>query len=322
MLLARRPGNLSGRAKLKRCFEDGRKSVGSARMSLGKNILHESCAMTSRKIVFFAFAFLLGLAGVEAGWAASPQTKVPYALLIDDNTGAVLFAKNANAPMAPASTTKILTAEIVFREIVEGRLRLDDTAPISPRAAREGDAESGGSSMFAQANSRVRIEDLLRGLVIASGNDAAIALAEDVAGAEEAFVALMNRRARELGMTRSHFANAWGDGDPGQKVTARDMARLAAYVIRTYPQFYSYFGEAEFTWNGIRQQNRNPLLAMNIGADGVKTGHLGQSGFGLVGSAVQNGHRLILVLNGARSEEERAREARRLLEWGFGTVGR
>ena len=145
MLLARRPGNLSGRAKLKRCFEDGRKSVGSARMSLGKNILHESCAMTSRKIVLFAFAFLLGLAGVEAGWAASPQTKVPYALLIDDNTGAVLFAKNANAPMAPASTTKILTAEIVFREIVEGRLRLDDTAPISPRAAREGDAESGGS---------------------------------------------------------------------------------------------------------------------------------------------------------------------------------
>lgn len=274
------------------------------------------------KIVLIAFALPLALAHPEAGWAASPGTKVPYALLIDDDTGAVLFAKNADTPMAPASTTKILTAEIVFGEIAAGRLKLDDTAPISPRAASEGDAESGGSSMFAQADSRVRIEDLLRGLVIASGNDAAIALAEAVAGTEEAFVVLMNRRARELGMTRSHFANAWGDGNPGQKVTARDMARLAADVIRTYPQFYPYFGEPEFTWNGIRQQNRNPLLTMNIGADGIKTGHLAQSGFGLVGSAVQNGHRLILVLNGARTDQERAREARRLLEWGFGAPGR
>lgn len=278
--------------------------------------------MILRKIVLIAFALPLALARPEAGWAASPGTKVPYALLIDDDTGAVLFAKNADAPMAPASTTKILTAEIVFGEIAAGRLKLDDTAPISPRAASEGDAESGGSSMFAQADSRVRIEDLLRGLVIASGNDAAIALAEAVAGTEEAFVVLMNRRARELGMTRSHFANAWGDGNPGQKVTARDMARLAADVIRTYPQFYPYFGEPEFTWNGIRQQNRNPLLTMNIGADGIKTGHLAQSGFGLVGSAVQNGHRLILVLNGARTDQERAREARRLLEWGFGALGR
>jgi D-alanyl-D-alanine carboxypeptidase (penicillin-binding protein 5/6) len=123
-------------------------------------------------------------------------------------------------------------------------------------------------------------------------------------------------------MTRSHFANAWGGGDPRQRVTARDMARLAAHVIRAYPQFYPYFGEAEFAWNGVRQQNRNPLLAMAIGADGVKTGHLGQSGFGLVGSAVHNGHRLILVLNGARTEAERAREARRLLEWGFAAAGR
>ena len=243
-------------------------------------------------------------------------------MLIDFDTGATLLAKNADAPMSPASTTKILTAEIVFRAVVEGRLRLDDSAPISLRAAHEGDAESGGSSMFAQAGSQVRVDDLLHGLVIASGNDAAIALAERVAGSEEAFAALMNQRARELGMTRSHFANAWGGGSPRQSVTARDMARLAAYVIGAYPQFYSYFGEAEFTWNGVRQQNRNPLLAMAIGADGVKTGHLAQSGFGLVGSAVQNGRRLILVLNGARSEDERAREARRLLEWGFAAEGR
>jgi D-alanyl-D-alanine carboxypeptidase (penicillin-binding protein 5/6) len=275
-----------------------------------------------RCAVLVALASLLLLAGLAPGRAAAPQTSVPFALLVDFETGATLFAKNADAAMAPASTTKILTAEIVFDAVAEGRLRLDDAAPISPRAAHEGDAESGGSSMFAQAGSQVRVEDLLRGLVVASGNDAAIALAERVAGSEEAFVALMNQSAHELGMTGSRFANAWGGGDPRQRVTARDMARLAAYVIRTYPQFYPYFGEPEFAWNGVRQQNRNPLLAMNIGADGVKTGHLGQSGFGLVGSAVHNGRRLILVLNGARTEEERAREARRLLEWGFAAEAR
>ena len=275
-----------------------------------------------RHAVLVALATLLLLAGLAPGRAAAPQTSVPYALLIDFDTGATLFARNADAPMSPASTTKILTAEIVFRAVVEGRFRLDDSAPISSRAASEGDAESGGSSMFAQAGSQVRIDDLLRGLVIASGNDAAIALAERVAGSEEAFAVLMNQRARELGMTRSRFANAWGGGSPRQTVTARDMARLAAYVIRAYPQFYRYFGEAEFVGNGVRQQNRNPLLAMAIGADGMKTGHLARSGFGLVGSAVQNGHRLILVLNGARTEEERAREAQRLLEWGFAAEGR
>jgi D-alanyl-D-alanine carboxypeptidase (penicillin-binding protein 5/6) len=188
---------------------------------------------------------------------------------------------------------------------------------ISPKAAREGDAESGGSSMFAQANQQVSVDDLLRGLLVLSGNDAAVALAEGVAGSENAFAARMNQEARQLGMSHSRFTNAWGNGSGGQRVTARDMARLAAYVIRTYPQFYHYFGETEFTWNGIRQLNRNPLLAMNIGADGLKTGHLGASGFGLVGSAAQGGRRLILILYGARSEAERASEGRRLMEYGF-----
>jgi D-alanyl-D-alanine carboxypeptidase (penicillin-binding protein 5/6) len=274
-----------------------------------------------RTIALIALAFLLPLVVSHPASAAPPQTKAAFALLIDDATGAVLFAKNADSLMSPASTTKILTAEIVFRELTEGRLKLADIATISPRAAREGDAESGGSSMFAEANTQVRIEDLLRGLLITSGNDAAIALAERVAGAEETFVARMNREAHAIGMTRSHFANAWGDGSAGQRVTPRDMARLASYVIHTYPQFYRYCGEGEFTWNNVRQLNRNPLLAMNIGADGVKTGHLAASGFGLVGSAVQNGHRLILVINGTRSEQERANEARKLLEWGFRAVG-
>jgi D-alanyl-D-alanine carboxypeptidase (penicillin-binding protein 5/6) len=269
------------------------------------------CALLGLAIV------LAALASPLTAIAATIQTTAPYALLIDYNTGATLFAKNADSAMSPASTTKILTAEIVFREIAEGRLKLSDKLPISPRAAEEGDAESGGSSMFAQVNTRVSVEDLLLGLLVTSGNDAAIALAEGIAGSEAAFAVRMNARARELGMSRSHFANAWGNGSAGQRVTPRDMARLAAHVIRAYPQFYNYFGRSEFTWNNIRQLNRNPLLAMGIGADGLKTGHLASSGYGLVGSAVQNGRRLILVLNGTRSEAERASEARKLIEWGF-----
>jgi D-alanyl-D-alanine carboxypeptidase (penicillin-binding protein 5/6) len=278
--------------------------------------------MSLRTVLLLPLATLFLVAGAFAGRAAAIQTKAPYAILVDYDSGAVLFEKNADARMSPASTTKILTAEIVFREIAEGKLGLRDELAISPRAAREGDAESGGSSMFAQANSRVSVENLLRGLLITSGNDAAIALAEGVAGSEGAFAVLMNKRARELGMSRSSFTNAWGEGSAGQKVTARDMARLAAHVIRTYPQFYRYFGETEFTWNDIRQNNRNPLLTMGLGADGLKTGHLASSGFGLVGSAVQNGRRLILVLNGARSDAERASEARKLMEWGFGAHSR
>ena len=276
-----------------------------------------------RKFLLIPFTILvLALAGATGGWAETFQTKAPYAFLIDDNTGTVLFQKNADSPMTPASTTKILTAEIIFRELAGGRLKLDDTMAISAIAAREGDAESGGSSMFAQANSRVRVEDLLRGLLILSGNDAAIALAEGVAGSEEKFAALMNKRARELGMSRSSFTNPWGRGDAGQKVTPRDMAHLAAHVISAYPQYYKYFGETEFTWNNIRQLNRDPLLRMNIGADGLKTGHLAKSGFGLVGSAVQNGHRLILVINGLKTDHARADEARKLLEWGFRSLKR
>ncbi len=169
--------------------------------------------------------------------------------------------------------------------------------------------------MFAAAGTRARVEDLLRGLLVASGNDAAITLAEGIAGTETAFAGLMNAHARAIGMTHSHFANPWGG--PGNRVTARDMAHLASSsLIATYPQHcYPYFRESEFTWNGVRQQNRNPLL--QVGADGLKTGHLAASGFGLVGSGARAGHRLILVLNGLKSEKERASEGQRLLEWGF-----
>ena len=249
--------------------------------------------------------------------AQTIQTAAPYAILVDYETGTVLFEKSSDSLMEPASTAKIMTAELVFRELAAGRIKLDDTFPISENAWRKGGGVAGGSSMFALVNSRVSVDDLLRGLIIDSGNDAAIALAEGVAGTEDAFATLMTRRADELGMTKSTFANPWGKSDPDQRVTARDMAHLAEYVIRQYPQYYHYFGEKDFTWNKIHQMNRNPLLTMELGADGLKTGDIKESGFGLVGSAVQNGQRLILVLNGLKSANERAEEARRLLNWGF-----
>lgn len=259
------------------------------------------------------------LVSAVAGSAAGPafETNAPYAILTDAESGTVLFEKNADTLVAPASTAKIMTADIVFDELAEGRLKLDDTMLVSPNAWRHGGASSGGSTMFAAVNSRVRVEDLLRGLVIVSGNDAAIALAEGIAGTEDAFATRMTARARALGLTRSTFTNPWGRGDPGQKVTAREMAALARHIITTYPVYYRYFGERAFTWSKVRQQNRNPLLAMNIGADGLKTGDIAESGFGLVGSALQDGRRLIVVVNGLRTARDRADEAQKLLGWGF-----
>ena len=245
------------------------------------------------------------------------QTIAPFAYLVDAGTGTVLFQKNGDAPMSPASTTKVLTAEVVFHDLKAGRLKLDDRFVVSEHAWRDGGARSGGSAMFLVLNSSVRVEDLLRGLVIQSGNDAAITLAEGLAGSEAGFAARMNERAQAIGMTHSHFSNPWGKGDPDHKVTAADMALLAKYVIETYPEYYPMFGEREFTWNKIRQLNRNPLLTMAIGADGLKTGDLAESGYGLVGSAVQNGQRLIVVVNGLRTAKDRANEAQKLLAWGF-----
>ncbi len=261
-------------------------------------------------------------AALTCAWTATAsaqavQTSVPHAILIDFATSSVLFEKEADAPVVPASTVKIMTAEIVFHELSLGHMKLDDQFPISEAAWRLGGAPSRGSSMFASVNSRVRVEDLLRGLAVVSGNDAAIALAEGISGSEGAFATMMTKRARELGMKSSTFTNSWGRGDPEQKVTPRDMVILADHVIRTYPDFYKYFAEKEFTWNKIKQTNRNPLLSMSIGADGIKTGNIDASGFGLVGSAVQNGQRLILALYGAQSAKERAAEAMKLLLWGF-----
>lgn len=245
------------------------------------------------------------------------QTLAAQAILVDADTGAVLFEKAADDLMAPASTVKMMTCEVIFHEIAEGRLRLDTEFVVSENAWRKGGGPSGGSAMFAMLKSRIAVSDLLQGIIVQSGNDAAITAAEGVAGSEDAFARKMTERARELGLTRSTFRNATGYADPDQKVTAREMSRLALHIIRTYPDLYKIFGQKEFAWNKIRQQNRNPLLTMDIGADGLKTGNLDESGYGLVGSAVQNGQRLVLVVNGLKTSKDRAAEARKLLEWGF-----
>jgi D-alanyl-D-alanine carboxypeptidase (penicillin-binding protein 5/6) len=210
-----------------------------------------------------------------------------------------------------------MTSAVVFDQVKSGKLSLDDEFVVSENAWRSGGATSGGSTMFAQLNSSIKLNDLIRGIIIQSGNDACIVVAEGIAGTESTFADMMNAEARKIGLTGSHFKNATGLPDPDQYVTARDLATLAAHIIKNFPDFYEIYSETEFTWNKIKQHNRNPLLDMNIGADGLKTGFTEESGYGLVASAVRDGQRLILVINGTKSSKERAEEARKLMDWGF-----
>src|SRR5580692_2027757 len=242
----------------------------------------------------------------------------PTAILTEATSGAVLFERNADELRAPSSMMKLMTAEVVFNAIKKGDVKLTDEYRISENAWRRGGAPAGGSTMFAVLNSKVSIDDLLHGAIIQSGNDACIALAEGMAGNERIFATdFMTKRARELGLTKSTFGNSNGLPDPGNKMTVRELAKLARYVILTYPEFYKLFGEKEFTWNKIRQQNRNPLLNSLPGADGLKTGFTKDGGYGMVGSAVQNGVRLLVVINGLDDPDDRAAEAKKMLEWGF-----
>src|SRR5882762_7428268 len=242
----------------------------------------------------------------------------PTAILIEASSGSVLFEKNADELRAPSSMMKQMTAEVVFHAIKQGEVKLTDEYRVSENAWRKGGAPSGGSTMFAAIHSKISVDDLLHGAVIQSGNDACMVLAEGIAGNERTFAAdMMTKRARELGLTQSTFANSNGLPDPGNKMTVRELAKLARYLIQTYPDFYKLFGEREFTWNKIRQQNRNPLLTSLEGADGLKTGFTKEGGYGMVGSAVQNGMRLIVVVNGLDDPDDRASEAKKMLEWGF-----
>ena len=262
---------------------------------------------------------LAALAGLPLGLAAGPvraaptiETQAAQAYLVDVETGAVLLDKNADELMPPSSMSKMMTAYMVFDRLEDGRLSLDDKLTVSEKAWRKG-----GSKMFVEVGNQVRVEDLLRGVIVQSGNDACIVLAEGLAGSEEAFADLMTERARELGMTKSTFRNSTGWPDPNHLVTARELAILAKHIIQDHEEYYHYYSEKEFTWNDIRQGNRNPLLYRNIGADGLKTGHTEDAGYGLTASAVQNGRRLILVVNGLPSVKARSDESERLMSWGF-----
>ncbi len=279
-----------------------------------------SHSLRRRAIRLLEFVAIAGGVLLAAGWPAAAQrfeTRAAHALLIDAGTGTVLFQKDADTPMPPASMAKLMTMVVVFEALASGELTLNDEFQVSENAWRSGGAASGGSTMFAKLGSVIKVEDLVRGVIIQSGNDACIVLAEGIAGTEETFAQLMNAEARKLGLTGSHFTNSTGLPDPDQYVTARDLAKIAQHIIDDFPQHYPLYSEPEFTWNNIRQRNRNPLLRMNIGADGMKTGYTDESGYGLVASAVRDGQRLILVINGTSSEKERAEEARKLMDWGF-----
>jgi D-alanyl-D-alanine carboxypeptidase (penicillin-binding protein 5/6) len=279
--------------------------------------------MLGRHAAGLALAGVLGLGLAAPAKAQLPKKEdtfalsAPYAILIDYESGTVLFEKNADQLMEPSSMAKLMTVEVVFNAIKEGKLSLTDEFTISENAWRRGGAPSHGSTMYASIHSRVKVGDLLKGAIIDSGNDACIALAEGMAGSEAAFAEIMTKRARELGLPKSVFANPTGLPDPRTKVTARELVKLAQHIIRTYPEFYRLFGEREFTWNRIRQLNRNPLLASTIGVDGLKTGFTKQAGYGIAISAVQNNLRLIAVTNGFKGIKERGEESRKLLEWGF-----
>jgi serine-type D-Ala-D-Ala carboxypeptidase (penicillin-binding protein 5/6) len=276
----------------------------------------------------WGMAAILGCAVASALAAPNPvsgpkagdggfQTAAPHAILIEAESGSVLFEKGADDLIPPASLSKLMTAEVVFNEIKQGKLELNKEFITSTNAWRRGGAPSRTSAMFIPIHSKVSVDDLLHGVIIQSANDACIVLAEGIAGSESSFAEMMTKRARELGLPKSTFGNSNGLPDPRQLMTSRELGKLARHIIDTYPEFYKLYGEREFTFNKIRQQNRNPLLNLTIGADGLKTGFTKEAGYGLVGSAVQNGMRLIVVVNGLKSEKERADEAKKLLEWGF-----
>ncbi len=244
--------------------------------------------------------------------AGSIDTSARQAILVDATTDTVLFEKNADQQMPTASMSKIMTMYMVFRALKQGRLTLNDTLPVSERAWR-----MGGSKMFVELNNRIRVEDLIRGVIVQSGNDASIVLAEGLAGSERAFAEDMNLVAAELGLEDSRFTNATGWPDPDHYSTARDLATLAMRLIERFPESYHYYAEKSFTYHGIKQGNRNPLLYRDMGADGLKTGHTEASGYGLTASVLRNGRRMILVVNGLPSMQARADESARLIEWGY-----
>jgi D-alanyl-D-alanine carboxypeptidase (penicillin-binding protein 5/6) len=272
-----------------------------------------------------AFAVLAaGATGLSAPASAATKapagafdTKAKHAILMNVDADLIFYEKDADTLMSPASMSKLMTLAVVFRELKAGHIKLDDQFKVSEHAWRDGGAPSGSSAMFAPLNSTVSVEDLIRGVTVQSGNDACIILAEGISGSEDAFVKEMNKYAKEIGLTKSHFENSTGLPADGHVMTARELALLADYLIKNYAEYYHYFGEKEFVYGKWRFTNRNPLVFEDLGVDGLKTGFIEDAGYGLVASAVRDNQRVILVVSGLNTKKEREEEPRKLLEWGF-----
>ncbi|MAY32908.1 MAG: D-alanyl-D-alanine carboxypeptidase [Rhodovulum sp.] len=267
-----------------------------------------------RHLIAFVTA-LCALISLSTAASAAFETRATAAYVLDQTTGTVLLSKNAETPLPPASMSKLMTLNMLFEALRDGRVSLDTQFSVSTKAKN-----MGGSTMFLDETDRPTVAQLIQGIIVQSGNDACVVVAEGLAGTEDAFARLMNQRAQALGMTSSTFANASGWPNPNQRMSMKDLATLANRLITEFPEYYGYFGQPEFDFDGRAPQNRfnrNPLLRLNIGADGLKTGHTQEAGYGLVGSAVQGNRRVIVVISGLNSEAERAEEAERLVNWAF-----
>jgi D-alanyl-D-alanine carboxypeptidase (penicillin-binding protein 5/6) len=252
-------------------------------------------------------------ANVSSG---SFDTSATHVFVIDDDTGTVLFDKAGEERIPTASMSKMMTMYVVFEQLKSGKLKLDDELPVSEHAWRTGQKDN-ESKMWVDLNTKVKVDDLIRGVTVQSGNDACIVLAEGIAGSVDAFVERMNEEAKRIGLNDSHFANVDGLPDPDHYMTARDLATLGSHLIHDFPEYYFYFSEREFTYANIKQQNRNPLLYSDSGADGIKTGHTKEAGFSLTGSVKRNGRRIIAVITGLESNKGRSAEAERIIDYAF-----
>ena len=257
-----------------------------------------------------SFLFILGTFLPLKGFAL--ETTAKQVILVDYNTGNILFEKNADERMFPSSMSKIMTIYNVFQALKDGSLQLKDNFRVSRKAWKKG-----GSKMFLRAGSRVNVEDLIRGVIVQSGNDASIVLAEGLSGSEGAFSDSLNENAKKLGMDSSNFLNASGWPDPEHYTTARDLSKVTIATIQNFPKYYHFYSQKTFTYAGIKQNNRNPALYKDIGADGLKTGHTAAAGYGLAASAIRNGRRLVLILNGLKTSRQRSLESERILDWGY-----
>jgi serine-type D-Ala-D-Ala carboxypeptidase (penicillin-binding protein 5/6) len=291
------------------------RTPGSATGRAGRSLLAAMVAIAvgCGGIVYAANNSVQGAKKEDSGFDGD----APTAILIEASSGSVLFEKNADELRPPSSMMQLMTAELVFHAIQTGDVKPTDEYRVSENAWRRGGAPAGGPTMFAAIHSKVSVDDLLHGAIILNGNDGCMVLAEGIAANERIFADMMTKRAREIGLTRSIFANSTGLPDPGNKMTVRELAKLARYVIQTYPEQYKLFGEREFTWNKIRQQSRNPLLSSYEGTDGLKTGYSKDGGYGMIASTVHDGVRLIVVINGLDDPDDRVSEAKKMLEWGF-----